>query len=1048
MKCKLLLSSVFLSFALVSSMPAQWVFPRHSDHPVWQTAISPVWFPGGPIHVLYQTSEEVVLCGELWTPVYWYEMETQHSGLTGYYRITGDSVWFRAWPTCSEAPILMYDFSMQPGDVVHSSFFITEDFPSGYEVDFQASLSWTEEIQGYPQRNLLHIFTSTSPFSSAGGFTTWKEGVGDVHFPFYPRNCIFFDKGCQSGYLICLSINGQPFYSGEEDVDCLVMDPNRQRWYVDKDASGLGNGADWENAFNSLQQALFFADGGDSIWVAEGVYLPTHTDEKERSFHLKSGVAIYGGFSGHENNLEERNWKLNATILSGNIGSPIDSTDNVYHVLQAIGVDSTALLDGFIIKDGHAIYPAQQSNDQHYGGGLFITGNEISPICQPVIRNCHFSNNTGGYGGAVSCRTSASTTTAPSIQHCLFTQNKAAIHGGGLYINGDLQPDASIQLVADTFIQNTAWIYGGGVHARNIGTLKLQSCLFDQNRAIEGAGAIFESYHCGGDIQASDTRFTNNIANAHGGFFGFPTSGITPAVCNWSYLFDSCSFEGNQSLTNSGGGLAIYSLTDSTRINIQGTSFFNNSSLDLAGGFFLYQNFGSNCEVTINRCEFGSNITPVPTGGIFFGMGILDYPGTEVLNANIENSLFYKNSGAFSVSNGNNAQCQTNFRNCTFFQNKWFPIAKNNVSGENDEYNNISLTNCILWEQETYHPGIGGILYNGNPDNINITDYQLDHSIISADHCFAPGYLDGVCSDSVWFQLYPSFLDTLNNDFRLSACSPALNLGRNDVLDALADLDLAGQGRIKDEVVDLGAYERSEYQLTLDEILPVTCYGGMDGQVLLHTNGEEPVAYTWVLGDTLSGTGSTNLIAGDYLMTLTDASGCQDSLNFLLTEPDSIHISSIITHATTTTLGSIEIQGISGGHPPYQLLWNTGSTETVLEELASGVYELQVTDSSGCVKAITFEVQLINAGQENSASNALWRVFPNPAKVGKPVHVYWNNETMATGWLSIYDSIGRNTATYTARNRMELYFPAPGVYLAVLYDANGQSRQSSWIFVH
>lgn len=1043
---KLLLSSVFLSFIFVPSMSAQWVFPRHSDHPVWQSEVGFVWFPGDPIHVLHKTSEEVELCGELWTPVYYYEIETQLSGLTGYYQVTGDSVWFRAWPDCSEAAILMYDFSMQSGDVAHSKFLIAADSPSGYDISFTANQSWTEEVQGYPQRNLLHIFTS--PLFGGGGFTTWKEGVGDVGFPFYPRNCIFYDKGCQSGLLLCLSLNGQPFYSSEDAADCLLIDPNRHRWYVDIDATGLGNGTDWENAFTSLQQALFFAERGDSIWVAEGIYTPTHTDDKELSFHLKSGVAIYGGFSGHEVHLEERNWKANATILSGNIGNPMDSTDNVYHVLQAIGVDSTALLDGFIIKDGHAIYPNQETNDRHYGGGILIVGNELLPICKPVIQNCHFSNNTGGYGGAVACRTSASTNTAPSIHHCLFTQNRGALHGGGLYINGDLQPDASIQLLADTFIQNNAWVHGGGVHARNIGTMKLQSCLFDQNRAIEGAGAVFESYHCVGVVQVSGTSFTNNVASTAGGFLGYPTSSFITQLCKWSFLFDSCSFEGNQSLTSSGGGLVIYSSPDSTRINIQRTSFLNNSSINQAGGFYLYQNFGSNCEVAINHCEFGNNITPIATGGIFFEMSILNYPGTEVLNANFENSLFYKNTGAISILSNNESQCQTNFRNCTFFRNNRFPIAKNNVSGNNNEYNNISLTNCILWEEETYHPGIGGILYNGDPDDINISDYQLDHSIISADHCFAPGYLEGVCTDSVWFQLYPQFLDTLNNDFRFSACSPAINRGRNDVLDTLAGLDLAGQSRVQNGIVDLGAYERPEYTIHLDQIVPVTCRGDMDGQALVSANGDEPIEFNWSMGETLSGTGNTNLLGGFYQMTVTDANGCQDSLSFLLPEPDSISISSIITHATTTTPGSIEIQEITGGHPPYQLLWNTGSSESLLQQLTPGIYELQVMDSLGCTEIIALEVQLINNTQENSDLNFQWKVYPNPAKAGKPVQIHWDDQEGSDFWLSIYDSIGKNMATYALRQQMELYFPAPGLYLVVLHDANGQFRQSSWIFVH
>src|SRR5690349_8330659 len=62
------------------------------------------------------------------------------------------------------------------------------------------------------------------------------------------------------------------------------------------------------------------------IWVAKGVYVPGASPFT--SFVIAPGVAMYGGFAGGEANRVERNWLLNVTELSGDIGTIGVSTDN------------------------------------------------------------------------------------------------------------------------------------------------------------------------------------------------------------------------------------------------------------------------------------------------------------------------------------------------------------------------------------------------------------------------------------------------------------------------------------------------------------------------------------------------------------------------------------------------------------------------------------------------------------------------------------------------------------------------------------------------
>ncbi|MEI9810387.1 MAG: choice-of-anchor Q domain-containing protein [Bacteroidota bacterium] len=139
--------------------------------------------------------------------------------------------------------------------------------------------------------------------------------------------------------------------------------------YVDGSKAASGNGLSWSSAFKTLQEALNFTETCNvpkQIWVKKGIYYPTAYPEgctncsepRTRSFRLKNNTAIYGGFAGGETNLNQRNIALNLTILSGNLGSSGNNTDNAYHVITSYYNDSTSKLDGFIIEGGYTPIPS------------------------------------------------------------------------------------------------------------------------------------------------------------------------------------------------------------------------------------------------------------------------------------------------------------------------------------------------------------------------------------------------------------------------------------------------------------------------------------------------------------------------------------------------------------------------------------------------------------------------------------------------------------------------------------------------------------------
>lgn len=117
--------------------------------------------------------------------------------------------------------------------------------------------------------------------------------------------------------------------------------------YAKPTATGNGDFLSWANAC-TLQTALAADYPSYQIWVMAGVYMP-HPSDRTVSFALKNGAVVFGGFAGTETLLSQRDIKANKTTLSGDIGTAHDISDNSYHVVVAIGTNSTAILNGVSI---------------------------------------------------------------------------------------------------------------------------------------------------------------------------------------------------------------------------------------------------------------------------------------------------------------------------------------------------------------------------------------------------------------------------------------------------------------------------------------------------------------------------------------------------------------------------------------------------------------------------------------------------------------------------------------------------------------------------
>ena len=139
-------------------------------------------------------------------------------------------------------------------------------------------------------------------------------------------------------------------------------------------------------------------------------------------------------------------------------------------------------------------------------------------------------------------------------------------------------------------------------------------------------------------------------------------------------------------------------------------------------------------------------------------------------------------------------------------------------------------------------------------------------------------------------------------------------------------------------------------------VTDISCYGGADGIIDLlptPTGGTAPWAYTWFPAGTAGNVPTaTNLVAGTDTVVITDFRGCTDTVIATITEPSELIIDTSVTVADNcgSGQGSATVTP-TGGTPAYTYSWNTPptpQTDSMATGLLAGVYDVTVTDASGC----------------------------------------------------------------------------------------------------
>ena len=130
----------------------------------------------------------------------------------------------------------------------------------------------------------------------------------------------------------------------------------------------------------------------------------------------------------------------------------------------------------------------------------------------------------------------------------------------------------------------------------------------------------------------------------------------------------------------------------------------------------------------------------------------------------------------------------------------------------------------------------------------------------------------------------------------------------------------------------------------------VLCYGDATGAIDLSvTGGVTPYNFNWTNGQITEDL--INIVAGEYIVTITDDHNCTFTDSITITQPLAPLLGFYGIDEPTCpggNDGNIYYQ-VEGGTVPYSYVWSNGLTTPSIFDLTAGSYQVTTTDAHGCV---------------------------------------------------------------------------------------------------
>jgi gliding motility-associated-like protein len=215
-----------------------------------------------------------------------------------------------------------------------------------------------------------------------------------------------------------------------------------------------------------------------------------------------------------------------------------------------------------------------------------------------------------------------------------------------------------------------------------------------------------------------------------------------------------------------------------------------------------------------------------------------------------------------------------------------------------------------------------------------------------------------------------------------------------------------------------------------------TCFQGNTASIsITATGGTAPYTYSWTGPNNFSATSEdlSGLISGTYQVTVRDANGCTlTGAAQTITEPPIITINAQVQAESCADArdGRIELT-LTGGTPPYTLIWEHGGTNPLASGLGAGTYRVRVTDQSGCSQV--GEYTLIPIPPLSLQTTTTLQATQVPLQISALLQA---NATGGTPPYTYRWSTGQSTSQITVLES--------GVYGIEILDSKGCSQESEF----